>query len=86
MEAPTEEQEGIIRMRAAGGEGELAQDRDVDVGVPARDDFPELIGEAGGLEGGAEFEQRVGGADFLERDDIGVEGAQALANLRLAFG
>ena len=72
-------------MRPPGGDGKLAEHRDVDVGVPAGDVFPMRIVQSLGSEGGAEFEQGVRGAHFLESDDVRVDGAQAFANLRPGF-
>ena len=65
---------------SAGGEGEFAQDGDMDVGVEALDVFPEREVAAVGLERGAEFEQGVGGAHFLQREHVGIQRAEALAD------
>src|SRR5436190_24187989 len=84
-ETPAGQKEVVVRVRPAGGEGEAAEDGDVDVGVETRDVFPERKVESIGLERRAEFEQRVGRAHFLEREDVGLQRADALADPGFAF-
>ncbi len=78
---------GVIGVRMARGDGKTAEDGDVDVGIVTGDVFPIRQRETGGLEGGLQFEQGIGGADFFEGEDVGFEGENAFADFGLGgFG
>ena len=79
-ETTSVEQEAVVGMRMAGDKGKFAQHGDMDVGVKTLDVFPEREVAAVGLERGAEFEQGVGGAHFLQREHVGIQRAEALAD------
>lgn len=72
-------EESLVGVGPAGGERESAEDGDVDVGVESGDVFPMSEIEAGALKIGAKFEEGVGSADFLERQDVGADGEDTLA-------
>ena len=74
------QQEVVVRVRLAGGNGQLAQDGDMDVRVPALHVFPIRIIQSFGPERSAEFEQRVGGAHFFEREHVGSQRADAFTD------
>ena len=58
----------------------------MDVGVEASDMFPVREVESFGLQGVAQFEQRVGAAHLLQGEHIGFEGEDALADFGFRIG
>ena len=70
----------FARVVADGGEGMFAEEGDVQICVPALHMLPMREVESLLFESGAKFQQRVGGTDFLERDEVGIYRADALAN------
>ncbi len=74
------QQEAVIRVRMPRDDGQLAQNGDMDVRVPALNVFPAWIIQSFGLERSAEFEQRVGAAHFFEREHVRIQRADALAD------
>ena len=84
-EAASAQQEAVV-VRAAGGDREFAEDGDVDVGVEASDVLPIREVESVGLQGVAQFQQRIGAAHLLQGEHVGFEGADALADFGLGLG
>lgn len=57
----------------------------MDVGIRTRDVIPKRKIQAVGFERSPQFEQGVGGADFLKGDNVGPQRANALADFRLCL-
>src|SRR6266487_2795722 len=75
------EQKALIRMRLAGQEGESAQHRHVNVGVESSNMRPVRIIQSLRSEGGAQLQQCVGIADFLDSQHVRLHGPNHLAYL-----
>ena len=75
------EQEHLVRVRAARDDGQFAQHGDVDVRVLAADQFPIGKVQAFGLERTAQFHERAQSAHFLQREHVGIQRADAFADL-----
>lgn len=85
-EAAAAEEEGFVGMLLETGDGPAAEQGDLDMGIVAIGEAPVWVIESFAGEEGAEFEEGVGSADFLKREDIGVEGAERLSDEGLRVG
>ena len=75
------EQEIVIGVRAAGNDGQPAQHGHVNVRIPALHVFPVGKIQAFGFERIAQFHEGIGAAHFLKGDDVGIQRADAFADL-----
>ena len=82
-EPPAKKQKGIIGMRVPSHDRELAENRQMDVGVRAGDVLPKGVVQALGSQGLAQLEKGVRVAHFLQREHLRLGHPEALANLRL---
>ena len=75
------EQEIVIGVRAAGDNGQPAQHCHVNVRVPALHVFPVRKIQAPGFERIAQFHEGIGAAHFFKGDNVGIQRADAFADL-----
>lgn len=81
LESLAVEEVSVVGLWAARGDGESAEDANVDIGIEAGDVFPIRQGEAVALECGLQFEQDIRLADFFERENIGFQRENTFENL-----
>ena len=80
MEPASVQEERVVGMRPARDDRQTAEHGDMDVRVPAADEFPLRVIRSFGFERIAEFQQGAEAADFFEGDDVGVQRADAFAD------
>src|SRR5262249_13791599 len=78
-------QKSVVRVRSASGDRELAQYRNVNVRIETEGEFPIREGHSVRVQGLAQLEQGIRGADLLQREHVGFKSADRFTNFGFAF-